>query len=102
MTILGIEHAAAVRRTNDLSLYLGELETSRRRAQDLGRLGDVEQINSMIRSVSIDYQDTQAVIEAFERQEDEREALRLGRQYVRERIGEQLMLSARPRAVGVL
>ena len=99
--ILGIQHAAAVRRTNDLSQYLGELETSRRRAHDLGRAADVETINALIRSVATDYQDTQAIIDAHDRQESGREAARTLRAHAGQRF-EQLMLSPRPRAVGAL
>lgn len=99
--ILGTEHAAAVRRTTDLSRYLGELETCRRRAHDLGRADDVEQINAMIRSVSTDYQDTQAIIDMHDRQESGRAAARALSAHARERM-EQLMLAPRPRAVVAL
>jgi hypothetical protein len=101
MTILMVEHAAAVRRTRDLSLYLGELETCRRRAQDLCRADDVEAINAMIRSVNTDYQDTQAIVDAFERQESGRRVAREMGSLARGRL-EQLVLAPRPRAVGVL
>jgi HEAT repeat protein len=102
VTILGIDHAAAVRRLKDLNLYCADLDDARRAAQDLGRIKDVEAINALIRSVSTDYQDTQAVIEMYERQESGRDVTRSLRAHAAQRM-EQLMLSpGRPQTFGVL
>lgn len=99
--ILGIDHAAAVRRSSSLAAYLGKLDDARRDAVALKLDDHAASLAGLIRSAQMAWQDNQAIIDMHERQESGREATRALRQHAH-RSMEQLMLSPRPQTFGVL
>ena len=87
MTILGIEHAAAVRKGPQLAGYLIKLDEAKQTALGLGMSDHAARLDQLIRSTQIACQDNQAVIEMYERQESGRTVTRAHRSV------EQLMLA---------
>lgn len=90
--VLGTEHAAAVRRAADLAAYLGKLDDARRDAVALSLDEHANHLAALIRSGQTAWQDNQAVIEMYERQESDRQATRALRSHARAQF-EQLLLN---------
>jgi len=89
--ILGTEHAAAVRRAAATAAYLGKLDDAKRDAEALGFTADAVRLGNMIAAGQTAWQETQATIADYERQERAREATRAISAHAR-RQAEQLIL----------
>lgn len=91
--ILGADYEAAKRQAEGAEALLNKLEDAWHCASKQGGRAElVAYLAKQICALQAEWADAKAVMAAHKRQEDEREALRLGRQYVRQRMGEQLLL----------